>query len=230
VKFPFSSIPKAHQIASWIIVVVSVRSSSVRSVPLWFYSVKSPGFNYQVTIINHRDEALNYRYLCRQPHLHQLALPQSPAVAFPVHQDQALQVPVARPVRRQQHPGAVDSIFCRSGGEVLGREERHSFLSCRAGESGLCRPDGLVVYGMQGEVDGRGRVGRDLLRLEGESRQAGGLVVRQRAGGHALRRAQGINVACGGEVLAAAADLHSLLDGEGAYQVFHAAAIGKGRA
>ena len=160
----------------------------------------------------------------------QVALPQSPAVAFPVHQDQALQIPVPRPVRRQPHPGAIDSIFCRSGGEVLGREERYSFFSSRAGESGLCRPDGLVVYNVGCEVDGRGRVGCDLFWLDGEARQAGSLVVRQRARGKALGRGQGINVACNSEVLAAAADLYGLLDGESAHQVFHAAAVGGGQA
>ena len=200
--------------------------NSVSSATLLFYFVNSYGINYQATIINCRDAALDYRYLCRQPHLHQVALPQSPAVAFPVHQKQALQVPVARLICRQPHPGAVDSIFCRPCREVLGREERRSFLSSRAGEPGLCRPDGLVIYGMQGEVYRRGRVDRDLLRLKGEARQARSLVIRQRARCHALGRGQGINVACGGEVLAAAADLNGLLDGKGAHQVFHAAAVG----
>ena len=83
---------------------------------------------------------------------------------------------------------------------------------------------------MQGEVDGRGRVGRDLLRLKCKARQAWGLVVCQRACSHALGRGQGINVACGGEVLAAAADLYGLLDGEGADQVFHAATVSGGKA
>jgi hypothetical protein len=136
---------------------------------------------------------LNQSYHRGQTQALQILFSQDPAVAFPVHEGQILQMPLARLIARgKNHLGIVISISGISRSEVLGSEECCSFLSPRAGKYRLSRPDALVVDKVSRQVYGLGQGSGEFLRLEGEARNIGRLVVGQRAHGRALRRGQWI--------------------------------------